>query len=210
MKIVAVINYGCGNIPSIVNMLNYLGIESSVITEPDEIGKYESIILPGVGHFQHGMNMINNSGFRKALDKVANEGCHILGICLGMQLMTSRSEEASAGLGWFKCKTRKFSNLDQNNNKVLVPHMGWDTIKQSSHSALFATDPKFYFVHSYYVDAVGTDEELCTSRYGGVNFSSVIKKGNLMGVQFHPEKSHTYGMNFFREYFKSIGVVDAS
>ena len=210
MKTVAVLDYGCGNIASIINMLDYIGVSSCIIDDPSKIRNFHSIILPGVGNFKYGMDRINASGFREVLDVMALDDHHILGICLGMQLMTSNSEEGGEGLGWFKCGTRKFSNLDSNNKKILVPHMGWNNINEVNGEYFFGHNDKFYFVHSYYVDAAKTLEELTSSFYGGFSFSSAIKKGNLLGVQFHPEKSHAYGLAFFKKYFTDIGVLDAT
>jgi imidazole glycerol-phosphate synthase subunit HisH len=210
MKIVAVLDYGCGNIASIINMLDYIGVKSCIIDDPLKIQSYHSIILPGVGNFKYGMEKIEASGFRDVLDIMALNNHHILGICLGMQLMTRSSEEGGKGLGWFNCETRKFPSIDSENKKILVPHMGWDYISEVNGERFFGNEDKFYFVHSYYVDAEGTAEELSSSNYGGLHFSSAIKKGNLLGVQFHPEKSHVYGLEFFKKYFTKIGVLNVT
>lgn len=206
---VGVLDYGCGNIPSVLNMLEYIGVDAEVISTAKNILECESVILPGVGHFQHGVNSINASGIREALDARASSDKPILGICLGMQLMTSSSEEGGEGLGWFDCETKKFPEVS-NAQKLRIPHMGWNYIEENPGTKFFSERDRFYFVHSYYVDAVQTGEELCSTNYGGVCFSSAIRKGNLIGVQFHPEKSHHYGMEFFKKYFNSLGIYNAS
>ncbi|KGK43295.1 hypothetical protein LH51_01300 [Nitrincola sp. A-D6] len=204
MKI-GIVNYGCGNIASISNIIKYIGYKPEIINRSEDVLLFDSIILPGVGHFKNGMSNINFSGMRNALDKRAELDKPILGICLGMQLMTQSSEESDeTGLCWFDSKTIKFTELENNKNKILVPHMGWNYVKEVEENVFFEEEDRFYFVHSFYVDALKSQEALATTIYEEINFSSAIKKGNLVGVQFHPEKSHQFGMTFFRKYFNKI------
>lgn len=203
---VGIVDYNCGNIKSIKNMLDYIGVSSETVSDPGELERFESIILPGVGSFDHGMQNITRLGFKEKLDVRAKENRHILGICLGMQLMASRSEEGvESGLGWFEAEAKKIDSFDQFNEKLLVPHMGWNYISEVGCNDFFKDDAKFYFVHSYYVDTNNKNESLAVCTYGGKQFSCAIKKGNLVGVQFHPEKSHHFGVSFFKKYFYTLG-----
>ena len=203
MKI-GIVDYGCGNVASIKNILRYIGYDANLTRNVIDIENFDSIILPGVGHFQNGMEHINASGLRDALDLRASMNMPILGICLGMQLMTRGSDEApdKEGLGWFGCQTKKIPN-SIDGKRLLVPHIGWNYV--DGDKKFFDKGDRFYFVHSYYVDAVGSSEELGRTEYNGYMLSSAIKKGALTGVQFHPEKSHQYGMQFFKKYLRSIG-----
>lgn len=203
---VGVVDYGCGNIKSISNMLDYIGVDSDIVCNPEALDDFDCIILPGVGSFDHGMKNIRESGFKEKLDQRARDDKPILGICLGMQLMTAKSEEGvEPGLGWFSSETKKISPFDIMGGKLLVPHMGWDFINEVGSNRYFSNDARFYFVHSYYVDGEGTGESLASCTYGGRQFSCAIKKGNLVGVQFHPEKSHHFGVSFFKQYFNLLG-----
>lgn len=180
-------------------MLKKAGFVDTIISNNHEIiAQAKKLILPGVGHFAQGMQNLKEQGLEVLLkNKVLEEKTPILGICLGMQLMTSYSEEGECkGLGWIQAETKKF-NLD---NKLLkIPHMGWNETyfeKEPYQNALFEENPpRFYYVHSYYVDCNNKEDILCTAEYGQV-FTSGFLKGNIMGVQFHPEKSHVFGKEF--------------
>lgn len=201
---ITIVNYGLGNLGSIENMLRKIGAKTVVCSRPDELMKAKKIILPGVGSFDRGMSQLKKLGLMDALNqKVIVEKVPVLGICLGMQLMTNSSEEGVLeGLGWINATTTKFqfSSVD-----FKVPHMGWnDVCVKRSNSCLFSDmypEPRFYFVHSYYVECEDESDVLTETVYGAA-FASGIEHGNIYGVQFHPEKSHKYGMKLLENYWK--------
>jgi glutamine amidotransferase len=176
-------------------MLTYLGIESRISDDYTEIAAADRLVLPGVGHFQHGMEQLRQMGLIEVLNKVVLEDKKpILGICLGMQLLTQFSEEGNVeGLGFIDAQTKKF-NLDD--PKLKIPHMGWNTVKFNKESELtteIRSNPRYYFVHSYYVECNDKNDVLCTTQYGQ-EFVSGFQNDNIFGLQFHPEKSHKFGM----------------
>ena len=196
-------NYNLGNPKSIKNMLGYLGIGAQISSDLMEITKAERLILPGVGHFEHGMEQLGNLGMIEVLqDAVVKNKKPILGICLGMQLLTKFSEEGNMkGLGFIDAQTKKF---DLNDSKLKIPHMGWNTVKLNKESELtteIRSNPRYYFVHSYYVECNDKDDVLCTTNYGQ-EFVSGFQHENIFGLQFHPEKSHKFGMELLANYCK--------
>lgn len=199
----AIIDYGLGNLASISNMLKRIGLDAEITSDLGIIGKADKLILPGVGAFEHGMNNIVDLEMLPVLnERVMGQGIPILGICLGMQLMTEKSEEGSLpGLGWFNAETVRF-NPEKSLGVTKIPHMGWNTVKIHKRHDLFDSvhdEPRFYFVHSYH--AVCRDEEdILTTSFHGYDFVSAIAKDNIVGVQFHPEKSHKFGMIFLRNW----------
>ncbi|MEY4292997.1 MAG: imidazole glycerol phosphate synthase, glutamine amidotransferase subunit [Bacteroidota bacterium] len=198
-----IIDYNLGNPKSIKNMLGYLFVDAQISSDRSEIAKAERLILPGVGHFQHGMEQLEQLGLIEVLNKVVLEDKKpILGICLGMQLLTKHSEEGNIdGLGFIDAQTIKF-NLDD--PQLKIPHMGWNTVQFKKESNLrneIIPNPRYYFVHSYYVECNNTADILCTTNYG-VEFVSGFQHNNIFGVQFHPEKSHTFGMELLDNFCK--------
>jgi glutamine amidotransferase len=198
-----IINYNLGNPKSIKNMLAYLGIESRISANHAEIVSAERLILPGVGHFQHGMEQIEQLGLIDILKKEVSENKKpILGICLGMQLLTRHSEEGNlAGLGFIDAQTKKFELQDET---LKVPHMGWNTVefkKDSPMNTGVSINPRYYFVHSYFVDCANQNDILCTTQYGQ-EFVSGFQHENIFGLQFHPEKSHKFGMELLDNFCK--------
>ena len=198
-----IINYNLGNPKSIKNMLAYLGIESRISSDHAEISSAERLILPGVGHFQHGMEQLEQLGLIELLKKeVLEKNKPILGICLGMQLLTKHSEEGNlAGLGFIDAQTKKFVLQD---TTLKVPHMGWNTVAFRKESKLIqeiSENPRYYFVHSYYVDCANQEDILCSTNYGE-DFVSAFQHNNIFGLQFHPEKSHKFGMELLANFCK--------
>ena len=201
---IAIIDYGMGNLGSVFNMFKKIGAEAIITSDPDKIYKASKILLPGVGAFDTAMNQINNSELLPLLnEKALVAKIPILGICLGMQLLTHGSDEGLLpGLGWIEGQTISFKGKLQNNYKI--PHMGWNSVNfQTKHKILeeFEGDISFYFVHSYYVKVMNEKNSLMKTQYG-INFDSAIFKDNIFGAQFHPEKSHKYGMQLFKNFVK--------
>jgi len=198
---ITIVNYGLGNLGSIFNMLRRIGIKSYITSDPEEIKKAEKIILPGVGHFDKGMQELMKSELKEILDyKALTEKIPILGICLGMQLMTKSSEEGDLqGLGWINAVTKKFAF---ENNNLKIPHMGWNLVSIVNKNVLIENDnseSRFYFVHSYYVKVSREENSFLKSEYG-ISFDSGIFRDNIFGIQFHPEKSHKFGMKLLKNF----------
>jgi glutamine amidotransferase len=204
--LIAIVDYGMGNLGSIANMLNKVGAESTVTSDPEVIASADKLILPGVGAFDNGMRELTNRGLIPVLkQEVVTRGKSMLGLCLGMQLFMSGSEEGvTAGLGWISGKAMKLAPVAES-TPLKVPHMGWSTIQQCRADPLFAglgDDARFYFVHSFHV-ACAESCVLARSVYGGP-FVSAIRHQNIAGVQFHPEKSHRYGMQLLRNFAENF------
>ena len=200
---ISIIDYNTGNLGSIKNMLKRLGIASQITNDINLIVNSDKLILPGVGHFDYGMQQLNKSGLIPVLNKkVLIEKVPILGICLGVQLLTEESEEGvEKGLGWIKGRTITFDKSKLASNQK-IPNMGWANIKNYHQSKLFDNmfeEPRFYFVHSYHLSLENVGDSLVTSTYG-YDFSAGIEHDNILGVQFHPEKSHKYGMKLLENF----------
>jgi len=199
---ITIIDYGMGNLGSIFNMLRKLGLKASISSKEDDIAQAHKLILPGVGAFDNGMTKLKEMGLLGILNqKVLKDRIPILGVCLGMQLLTEKSEEGSLpGLGWIKGETVRFRFPDTLTLKI--PHMGWNTVTIEKESPLFEQmfeEPRFYFVHSYHV-VPENDEDILTKTHYGYEFVSTIVRDNIAGVQFHPEKSHKFGMQVLRNF----------
>lgn len=198
-----IVNYGLGNLASVQNMCRRLGIEAQVTADKDLISRSERLILPGVGHFRKGMENLRASGLRELLDEIVLVRRRpILGICLGSQLMTRHSEEGDVdGLGWVDAETVAFDTTRLGGRKV--PHMGWtDVVFSQPTDPIWEhvpAEPRFYFVHSFHFQFSVPDEVTATARYG-YDFACAFQKGNIYGVQFHPEKSHTFGMKVLSNF----------
>lgn len=198
---IAILNYGLGNIKAFLNIYEKLKIDTIVAENPKELAKADKIILPGVGSFDNAMNLLNKSGMRDELDnQVLRFKKPILGVCVGMQIMGKRSEEGSMdGLNWIDGNVVKFSQVK--NFKLILPHMGWNSIRVTKKSSLFEniSDDYFYFLHSYYFQCNQKQNILSESTYDDC-FSSGILKNNIHGVQFHPEKSHNNGLTLLKNF----------
>jgi len=202
-KEILIVDYGMGNLGSIYTMLKHLGIAAEISSSAERIADAGKIILAGVGAFDNGMRKINGHGFTELLHKkVLQEKTPVLGICLGMQLMTQGSEEGTIpGLGWLTASTVRFQFAD-NPGRLKIPHMGWNIVQKNRESQLTAGLPqeaRFYFVHSYHVICRQQMDVLLRTHYG-YDFPSAIQKGNIFGVQFHPEKSHRFGMQILKNF----------
>lgn len=200
---IAVVDYGLGNLGSILNMLRKLGVPARVTSLPDEIAAADKLVLPGVGSFDSGMAALEERGLVPALNRrVIDEGTPLLGLCLGMQLMTRGSEEGRRpGLGWIDATTVRF-RFGAEGPRLPVPHMGWNSVRVERRAPVLASLPdpaRFYFVHSYHLACVSPETVLATACYG-YDFPAVVGRDNLVGTQFHPEKSHRYGMALLRSF----------
>lgn len=195
----SLIDYGLGNLGSVANMLKRAGAEARLVSAPDEILSSERVLLPGVGAFDAGMARLRDHGLVEPLKEFAASGRPLFGICLGMQLLLDGSDEGEdAGLGLIPGHSSRFSESD----RLPVPHMGWNTVDLTRADPLvdgLPEDSRFYFVHSYRVMPDRQEDELAHTDYGG-KFVSMIRNGNVMGAQFHPEKSHAFGMAILRNF----------
>lgn len=192
---------------SIQNMLKRLGVSSIITSDPKEIANAQKMILPGVGHFAKGMENIHSRGLKPVLDELALEQkIPVLGICLGMQLLCEHSEEGDAdGLGWIKGNTVKF-DMTKLASHHKVPHMGWNEVIQKKPSNLFegyAEVPRYYFVHSYHMVCDKEEDVLATTMHG-YEVVCAVENGNIMGTQFHPEKSHRFGMKLLTNFSSKL------
>jgi len=200
--VIVIVDYKMGNLGSICNMLKKIGAESVITSDADEIRRASKLILPGVGAFDVAMTHINELGLLEVLnEKVLRDKTPVLGICLGIQLLTRHSEEGKLpGLGWIDGRTIRF-RFDKD-TKLKIPHMGWNEVQPRSKDCLFKDmdgEAGFYFVHSYHVEC-DTDEEVLATAHHGYEFVCAVRKGNIVGTQFHPEKSHRYGMQVLKNY----------
>lgn len=198
---IAIVNYNMGNLRSVEKAFHRLGIEAVITSDAGTIKRAEKLVLPGVGHFAKGMEELTGSGLLDLLnEQVLGQGKPILGICLGMQLLTMHSEEGDTeGLGWINARTVRFPSHDKTHR---VPHIGWNTLQVVNDSVLYegiTPDTAFYFVHSYYVSAGDTSVVSTVTEYG-LPFTSSVKKDNIYGTQFHPEKSLTVGLRLLRNF----------
>ncbi len=197
-----VIDYGAGNIGSVLNMIKKAGGQATASANIYDIENASKLLLPGVGSFDNAMNKLEQLEFVDVIKEKAKSGTPILGICLGMQLLSYGSEEGKkTGLGLIPGIVKKFQ-FDEKNESLRIPHMGWNQAAVSKHNALTAgleNDARFYFVHSYHYECEDMADELLHTHYGYA-FSSGIQRGNIMGVQFHPEKSHRFGMQLFKNF----------
>lgn len=203
--ILTIVNYGIGNLTSIKNMLRKAGFNSNISSSKKDIANADKLILPGVGSFDYGMQQLYQAGLVDVLnDSVLIKKTPILGLCLGVQLLTEGSEEGiEKGLGWIKGRTVAFDKTKLSSNEK-IPHMGWTEVKNFEQSKLFTDmydDPRFYFVHSYHLQLENAADRLATSLYG-YDFTVGIEHDNILGVQFHPEKSHKFGMKLLENFIK--------
>jgi glutamine amidotransferase len=200
MAEVSIVNYGIGNTGSICNMFRKLRIEADVVSDGESVARAKRLILPGIGAFDACMQALRSSGLGASVLEFAATRRPLLGICVGMQMLTLDSEEGSMpGLGLIRAHTRRFPALDG----LRVPHMGWNTVEwlipEHPLANELADDCRFYFVHSFRVVCESAENSLASCAYGG-DFSAAIVHGNIAGVQFHPEKSHRFGLRLLRNF----------
>lgn len=205
----AVIDYGMGNLHTVCHRFSSAGADVKVVDKPAGLTGVDGIILPGVGHFRAGMEALRKSELDTALRNISAEGIPIFGICLGCQLLCDYSEEGDVGgLGLINGRVSHFPVGRMNGLKV--PHMGWNTILKSRDDLFLKDvmgDSFFYFVHSYHLVDVENEVILGTTSYGAA-FPSVVRKGNVMGTQFHPEKSHDGGLRILKNFVEMCECTD--
>jgi len=203
-SVVTIVDYGVGNVASIANMLKKAGFDSQLVSDPDQLSSADKLILPGVGSFDRAAAVLRQTGLRAAIVSRAESGIPILGVCLGMQLLMDGSDEGDAsepGLGLIPGRVRRFP-AEVDGSRLLVPHMGWNTVRRKGNSTVLPSvrdGDRYYFVHSYFADPADPSHRVAVSTHG-VEFASMTARANVVGAQFHPEKSHRTGMALLTDF----------
>ena len=204
---IVIIDYGMGNLKSVRNALNYLGIENKISDDYDEIRKADALILPGVGAFPDAMDTIEKLGLDKVIKEETEKGKYLLGICLGMQLLFEKGYEGleRTGLGLIKGNIVKMK--DDREKNVKIPHIGWNNLKYNRKDILFKNidEGKYvYYVHSYFAQSYNDEDLVAYSEYGENKIPGIIRRNNIIGAQFHPEKSGTVGLDILKNFGELI------
>ncbi len=200
---ITIIDYGIGNLQAFLNVYKRLNIDATVAKESADLRGATKVILPGVGHFDHAMQQLNETGMREQLDDlVLEQKVPVLGVCVGMQMLAKASDEgASPGLGWIDGRVRGFSSWEPA-GELPLPHMGWNDVRPVADSPLFdqlEDDARFYFLHSFFFECGSDANVLAVAQYGA-DFSCAVHADNIYGVQFHPEKSHHFGTRLLQNF----------
>jgi glutamine amidotransferase len=202
--LICIVDYGVGNIQAFFNLFKRLGIDARRASIPDALSDAVRLVLPGVGHFDYAIQKLNDSGLRPKLEElVLGAKVPVVGICVGMQMLSQGSDEGSLpGLNWVPGRVRAFANQPQSAN-LPTPHMGWNELQPRVGSKLFSRGfedcPQFYFLHSYFFDAQDRRDVAATASYG-LDFDAVVSRGHIHGLQFHPEKSHHWGEQLLKNF----------
>ena len=200
---ITIVNYGMGNLRSVEKAFQRLDVPIIISSDPDEVKNAGKLILPGVGHFGHSMENLRSTGMYEAVQEVKKKGTPILGIWLGMQLLTLHSEEGDCpGLEFIPSNVVRFVD----NSRLKIPHMGWNTLEISTHHPILhgiQSEDSFYFAHSYHADRETADEWVVARAVYGYSFPCVLAKENVIGVQFHPEKSHDAGLRILANFVET-------
>ncbi len=200
---ISIIDYGLGNIGAFLNMYKRMNVPAKAVRTADELADAKRIVLPGVGAFDHAMELLDVSGMRPLLEqKVTGDKVPVVGICVGMQILADTSEEGQGrGLGWVPGTVRHFRSMPTPDDLPL-PHMGWNDVTPANDGGLFKgleQDARFYFLHSFYYEPANTADGAATATYGSP-FACAIRRDNVWGVQFHPEKSHHFGAMLLKNF----------
>jgi glutamine amidotransferase len=201
---ICIVDYGVGNIQAFLNLFKRLGLEARRANNPEGLSGAARLILPGVGHFDHAMQSLNDSGMRPKLeDLVLGSLVPVVGVCVGMQMLAQGSDEGSLpGLNWVPGRVRAFATQSLSTD-LPMPHMGWNQVHPHSSSKLFSRGfegvSQFYFLHSYFFDAEDKRDVVAKANYG-LDFDAVVSRGHIHGVQCHPEKSHHWGEQFLKNF----------
>jgi glutamine amidotransferase len=200
--VITIVDYGLGNVQAIANIYKRLNMPVTMARDAAGLQDARKVVLPGVGAFDWAMTRLNNSGMREALDEVVRaERCDVIGICVGMQILAERSEEGQLpGLGWIRGNVKLFDD-QRFSERTHLPHMGWNDVVPRPDEPLFRgmKDARFYFLHSYHFVPANEEDVLATSDYGGP-FVCAVRHRNVFGAQFHPEKSHQWGIRLLRNF----------
>jgi glutamine amidotransferase len=203
---IRIVDYGVGNIQAFLNLFKRLGVEARRANKPESLSDANRLVLPGVGHFDHAMQQLHDSGMRPRLEElVLGAKVPVVGICVGMQMLAQGSDEGSlAGLNWVPGRVRSFASQPQSAT-LPMPHMGWNELHPCGHGKLFSkgfeNGAQFYFLHSYFFDADDKSDVAATASYG-LNFDAVVSRGHIHGVQCHPEKSHHWGEQLLKNFLE--------
>lgn len=200
---IAIVDYGLGNVGAFSNMYKRMGIPAKIAKQADELSGATHLILPGVGSFDHAMHLLQESGMRQKLDTlVLDMGLPVLGVCVGMQILAETSDEGvSRGLGWIKGRVKALYS-HRSCVSLPMPHMGWNDVNAIADEGLLKGmkgDARFYFLHSYYFECDDADDIAATAQYG-FDFACAVRKNNVYGAQFHPEKSHHWGAALLKNF----------
>lgn len=199
---IGIVDYGLGNVQAFASIYRRLGIPAIAAREADDLARADRIILPGVGAFDWAMQRLDASGLRATLERrVCEDRVPVLGVCVGMQMMARSSDEGDeAGLGWIAATVRRF-DTSRFNQRTHLPHMGWNDVMPAATDSLFRdiADPTYYFLHSYYFAPDDPATELASATYGA-RFTAAVRRDNVFGTQFHPEKSHDWGVRLLRNF----------
>lgn len=200
---ITIIDYGLGNVGAFANLYKRMNLPTRFARTASDLEQAERIVLPGVGAFDHAMDLLDASGMRPNLERrVMEDGVPIVGVCVGMQMLADGSDEGSRqGLGWIPGRVRHFSHSSAARD-LPMPHMGWNDVRPQPDQPLFRsleTDARFYFLHSFYFECEAEQDVAARSQYG-LDFACAVRKGHIQGVQFHPEKSHHFGSNLLKNF----------
>jgi glutamine amidotransferase len=201
--LISIVDYGLGNIGAFLNMYKRMNVPAKAVRAAGDLADATHIVLPGVGAFDHAMELLDASGMRRALDrKVMDEKVPVVGICVGMQILADTSEEGQGrGLGWIPGTVRHFRSMPTPDDLPL-PHMGWNDVLPANDGGLFQgleRDARFYFLHSFYYEPADPADSAATATYG-TEFACAVRRDNVWGVQFHPEKSHHFGAMLLKNF----------
>lgn len=201
---IRVVDYGVGNIQAFMTLFKQQGLQAERAQTPNALVGATRLVLPGVGHFDHAMQRLNDSGMRPALERmVLEQQVPVVGVCVGMQMLAEGSDEGRLpGLNWVPGRVKAFANHPQTKH-LPMPHMGWNTLAPKAGASLFAQGfddvPQFYFLHSFYFEATDRQDVAATANYG-MDFDAVVSRGHIHGVQCHPEKSHHWGAQLLKNF----------
>lgn len=202
MQLISIVDYGMGNLRSVQKSFERIGASTRIVADPAQLKDAQRVVIPGVGHFKNAMDILTSNGFADQIREFALiKQRPVLGICLGMQLMTSRSEEGDAeGFGFVEAETKQFHFANQ--SRLKVPHMGWNSLIHAGDHTIgkgLNEDDLVYFVHSYFVTCKNSNDVLFKTAYGNT-FDAAFMKHNIVGFQFHPEKSHQVGLQLLKDF----------
>jgi glutamine amidotransferase len=200
---ISIVDYGLGNIRAFLNVFKRLNVAAATVTTAEELDRATKVILPGVGHFDHAMERLQESGMRETLDDlVVNRRVPVLGVCVGMQILARSSDEgARPGLGYIAGRVKGLAGVEAVKN-LHLPHMGWNDVRPTEGTRLFSeleSDARFYFLHSFYFECDRPQDVAAVASYG-TDFSAAVSADNVHGVQFHPEKSHHFGTRLLKNF----------